>query len=105
MPPLNEYLEQASELSQEVVDAWALSVRQRNSARLTERFNDLVDKACRFRTAKEVADNYRQVGMLSGREASEERQAREEFAHAYKVYWEETGITSEAEVPLDVIIR
>jgi hypothetical protein len=59
-----------------------------NSPLLTDAFNDLLDKACRYRTAKMVADSCREVGLLSESIAAEEEETRQVFALAYKDYWE-----------------
>lgn len=59
-----------------------------NAALLTDEFKAVFDKACRYRTAKEVADNHREFNRLSERDAGEEKATRQAFAEAYKIYSE-----------------
>ncbi len=86
MPPIEEYLEHVDALAQDVVNAWGSNTQAGNA--LTGDFEALLDKACRYRTAKSVADNRREFDILSELDAAEERSTRQEFAEAYKVYWE-----------------
>jgi mevalonate kinase len=88
MPPIEEYLQRADELAQEVVNAWGVNMQAGNAASLTDEFKAVLDKACRYRNAKEVADNHRQFNMLSERDAGEETATRQAFAEAYKIFWE-----------------
>ena len=84
MPPLEDYLKRADELAQEIVNAWGVNVKAGNTALLTDEFKDVFDKACRYRTAKSVADNYRENQMSSAAITEDERTTRQAFAEAYK---------------------
>jgi hypothetical protein len=88
MPPIEEYLERADDLAQEVVNAWGVNMRACNAALFTDEFKAVFDKVCRYRDAKEVADNHRRFDMLSERDAAEETTTRQAFAEAYKIFWE-----------------
>lgn len=88
MPSIEEYLERADDLAQEVVNAWGVNMQAGNAALLTDEFKSVFDKACRYRDAKEVADNHREFSMLSERDAAEEMTTRQAFAEAYKILWE-----------------
>lgn len=88
MPSIEEYLRHADELAQEVVNGWGVNMRAGNAAFLTDEFKAVLDKACRYRNARTAADNHRQVNMLSERDAAEETATRQEFAEAYKTFWE-----------------
>ncbi len=72
MPLLEQYLEHADKLAQDVVNAWGNSVTAGNA--LTPEFNELFDKACTYRTSG-VTDN-------------QEKATRQAFAEAYKAFWE-----------------
>jgi hypothetical protein len=65
MPPLEEYLEHADDLAQQIVDTWGVNVPAGNAPLLTTRFKVLVDKACLYKNAKRLADNHRQYNVLS----------------------------------------
>jgi hypothetical protein len=88
MQPIEKYLEHADRLAQEVVNAWGINVGAGNTALLTEEFNALLDKACRYQNAKSYSDNHREFRVLSQRDISEEETTRREFAAAYKLFWE-----------------
>ena len=88
MPPLEEYLEHADELAQNVVDAWALNTEAGNSSFLTEQSKELFDKAYRYRLAKRLVDNHREHNMLSDADVAEEKAARQAFAEGYKALHE-----------------
>jgi hypothetical protein len=81
-------LEHVDELAQEVVTAWGMYMQSGISPLLTDAFNDLLDKACRYRTTKMVADSHREFGVLSESFAAEEEETRRVFAQAYKEFWE-----------------
>lgn len=82
-------LEHADELAQEVVNAWAVNVDAGNAKLLTEDFKQLFELTCRYRTSREIADNHRQFDLLSEDEATSEKETRESFVRAYKLYEEE----------------
>lgn len=88
MQPIEKYLEHVDELAQEIVNAWGVNVKAGNAALLTDEFKEVFDKACRYRTAKSVADNYRENQMSSAAVTEEERTTRLAFAEAYKRFWE-----------------
>ena len=88
MPPLEEYLEDADDLAQRVVDTWRANVPASNAPLLTTRFKDLVNKACLYKYARRLADNHREHNVLSEQDESEEKATREAFALAYKAYYE-----------------
>jgi hypothetical protein len=54
MPPLEQYLEQADKLAQDVVNAWGVNVQAGNGALLTPQFKALVDRACLYRNARKT---------------------------------------------------
>jgi len=85
MPPLETYLEHADDLAQEVVNAWGINARVGNAASLTPEFGALVDKACRYRMLRQVADNHREFNVLTEQEAAEEKTACQAFVEAYKI--------------------
>jgi hypothetical protein len=88
MTPIEGDLKHVDELAQEVVDVWGMYMQSGSSPLLSDAFNDLLDKACRYRTTKMVADSHREVGVLSESFAAEEEETRQELAQAYKDYWE-----------------
>jgi hypothetical protein len=73
----------ASLLAQDVVDAWGLAMLGGNGKALSTDFKALFDKACAYRTAKEVADNHREHGGLTEEEAEREHVTRKDFLTAY----------------------
>jgi hypothetical protein len=88
MRPIEEYLKHVDDLAQEVVNVWGMYMQSGNNPLLTDAFNDLLDKACRYRTIKIVADTHRQFGVLSKSFAAEEEETRRVFAQAYQDYRE-----------------
>jgi hypothetical protein len=86
--PIEEYVKQADTLAQDVVNAWGVNVQAGNGPVLTDEFNDLLDKACRFRTTKEIAANHREFGMLTEEEAATLQANCQMFAQAYKAFYE-----------------
>jgi hypothetical protein len=89
MRPIEEYFDKADALAQDVVNAWGVNVQAGNSGFLAADFNDLLDKACRFRTMKRLADNHREFGMLTETDAAEVVATRQAFAEAYRRFWEQ----------------
>lgn len=93
--PIEDYIEHADELAQEVVNAWGMNVRAGNAAKLTADFRRLLEAACQYRTAKQIADSWREYSSAIGRELSDpkseaaEKAMRESFAEAYKKFWDE----------------
>jgi hypothetical protein len=88
MAPLENYLEHADKLAQDVVNAWGVNMQAGNGDLLTPEFNLLLDKACRYRIMKSIAENHRESKILSERTATEEQVARLGFAETYKTFWE-----------------
>jgi hypothetical protein len=86
--PIEDYIEHADALAQDVVNAWGINVSAGNSASLTESFKALFETAAQYRTAKQVADNRREFNLLSEEEAAKEKETRETFARAYKKHWD-----------------
>jgi hypothetical protein len=81
MPPEREL--DVVVLAQDVVDAWGMAMLGGKGAALSRDFKALFDKACAYRTAKEVADNHRAHNMLTQQEEEREHRTRKEFLNAY----------------------
>ncbi len=88
MQPLEAYLEHANSLAQDVVNAWGVNVSAGNASDLTPEFKSLLDKACNYQTAKRIADNHREFGILTEGEEAELQAKRLAFAEEYKVFHE-----------------
>jgi hypothetical protein len=88
MAPIEGNLKNVDELAQEVVNVWGMYMQSGHCPLLTDAFNDLLDKACRYRTTKMVADSHREFGVLTESFSAEEEETRQVFAQAYKDYWE-----------------
>jgi len=73
----------ADAMAQDVVNAWGVNMQAGNGPFLTEEFKVLLDKACSYRDAKELADNHRQFGMLSDRDVAKLEASQREFLAAY----------------------
>jgi len=86
MPPLEEYLEQADKLAQDVVNAWA-SNKAAGKVPSPE-FDALFEKACSYRTAREIADNRREFNVLNEQDAANEKATRQAFAEPCKAFYE-----------------
>jgi hypothetical protein len=84
MRPIEDYLQQAEALAQDVVNAWGISVQAGNGELLSDEFKDVLDKACRFRTIKRLAENHREFGILAEMVAAEETTTRRAFAETYR---------------------
>ena len=72
----------ASQLAQDVVDAWGMAMLVGTGKALSADFKALFEKACAYRTAKEVADNHRDQG-LTEEEVEREQVTRKDFLKAY----------------------
>lgn len=81
---LEEYVQNADELAENVVHAWVVNAKAGNSEYLTPEFKGVFDKAFEYRQSKKIADNHRQLNLLSDDEATAEGSSREIFAAAYK---------------------
>lgn len=86
--PLEKYLERADEFAQDVVNAWGQNVQAGNGTLLSDDFKDVLEKACKYRDAKKIADNRRQFARLSEIESDAEQSTRQDFAGAYKAFRE-----------------
>jgi hypothetical protein len=73
----------ASQLAQDVVDAWGMAMLGGTGKALSADFKALFEKACAYRSAKEVADNHREHGRLTEEEAQQEQRTRAAFLKAY----------------------
>jgi hypothetical protein len=89
MTPVEKYVEDADNLARDVVNAWGVNMQAGNGDMLSREFKVLLDKACQYRTMKNIADNHRQFNVLSERTAAEEQEARLGFAETYKTFWEQ----------------
>ena len=81
---LEEYIQHADELAQEVVHAWVVNTKAGNSEYLTPEFKGVFDKAFEYRQSKKIADNHRDFNLLTDEDATAERISRGIFAAAYK---------------------
>jgi hypothetical protein len=81
---LEEYLQRADELAQEVVHAWVVNTKAGNAEYLAPEFKGLFDKAIEYRQSKKIADNHRAFNLLTEEDESTECTSREIFASAYK---------------------
>ena len=86
--PLEEYLKQADELAQGVVNAWGMFASAGHSRSFTSEFMLVFETTERYRTAKRTADNWRECGLLTEEMAFKEFESRLAFAKAYKAYRE-----------------
>ena len=87
MPTIEEYLENADELAQRVINTWGPAF----PARLSPEFDYLLDKTCKYRTAKDIADNRREFDSLPKQDEDREITSRLDFAKAYKAFYERPG--------------
>jgi hypothetical protein len=89
---LEDYIDHADDLAQEIVNAWGISVSAGNAATLTTDFKALFEIASLYRNARETADNHREFNFLNHQDAKIEKLTRESFAIAYKYYWEKYAL-------------
>jgi hypothetical protein len=89
---LEDYIEHADELAQEIVNVWGINLSAGNAATLTTDFNALFEIACQYRTARETADNHREFNLLSEQDATTVKLTRESFAIPYQHYWEKYAL-------------
>ena len=66
-----------------MVDAWGAVMQAGNGKALSADFKALFEKACAYRTAKEVADNHRDNDRLTEEDATREQTTKKEFLDAY----------------------
>jgi hypothetical protein len=88
MAHLEEYLEHADKLAQEVANAWAVETQSGDSGFLSDQFKVLFDKASLYQTARGLADNHRERNMLGKDDEAAEIATRQAFAEAYKAFYE-----------------
>ena len=81
MLPQGEF--DADQLAQDVVDAWAVAMLAGNVKNLSADYKALFEKACAYRTAKEVTDNHREHNMLTLAQEEREQRTKKEFLEAY----------------------
>jgi hypothetical protein len=91
--PLEEYLEQADKLAQGVVNLWA--ARKQGGTVQDPELDALFEKACLYRTAREIADNHRKHSVLIEHDEAEEKAARQAFAESCKAYYEKPAAKSQ----------
>jgi hypothetical protein len=94
MRRIEDYLEEADALAQEVVDRWADNLREGNAHSLGDDFKVLFDKAFEYREARIVVDSHRELNILTPTEAVNEQTSRQVFAELYKIYWENSKVAS-----------
>ena len=94
MPPIEEYLQNADRLAQDVVNAWGLNVTAGNAKLLTKEFREICDRAFSYRETKRLADNHREFGGMSEKLAADEGATRQAFAEAYKAFHEKHAAAS-----------
>jgi hypothetical protein len=94
MLPLEEYLEQADKLAQGVVNLW-MAHKQAGTVPDPE-LSILFDKACFYRTAREIADSRRQINVLSEQDLAKEKTTRQTFAESCKAYYDKPAAKAQA---------
>jgi hypothetical protein len=80
---VQEYVNKADALAQECVNVWG---RNGGNKGLSPEFLDVLEKAFKYRTARDTAENRRQFNSLSERDANNEKRTRLIFAEAYKKF-------------------
>jgi hypothetical protein len=88
MLPIEEYLENGPKLAQDIVNEWGINMHAGNGSLLSEEFLALNEYACRYITAKDLADNHRKFSGVTEEDAAHEAATRRTFAEAYKRCWE-----------------
>lgn len=88
MRPIEEYLENAPALAQDVVNDWGVNVKAGNGSLLSGEFLALNEYACRYLDARAIADNHRTFNLLTEEDAARETATRRAFGEAYKTYRE-----------------
>lgn len=86
--PIEEYVKNADELAQDVINAWG-SNWEGGKGHFTPEFKVLLDNAFPYWQTKKEADSYRECfGTVSERIATRESESRLTFARAFKAFWE-----------------
>ena len=99
MRSIEEYLENAPTLAQDIVNEWGLNVKAGNGSVLSEEFLALNEYACRYIDARAIADNHREFNSLTEEDAARETATRRTCAEAYKTYWERVSGQAETATP------
>jgi hypothetical protein len=86
--PIEEYVEHADELAQEVVNFWGMTVKDGDGATLAEDFMAVFEKACEYRNAKKIADNHRRANILTEPVEAEVGATGLSFAQRIKIFKE-----------------
>ncbi len=86
--PIEEYVEHADTLAQDMVNAWGINMQAGNGPVLSEEFKEVFEMTCEFRTAKRVADNWRRAGMPTEAVDAIVQVKRQVFAQAFKTFHE-----------------
>lgn len=86
MRPLEEYIEHADELAQNVVTAWDNNVEAGNAANFSPAFKRLMERAWIYREAKKRADNHREFDCFTKEDATWVAQTREAFTREYRSF-------------------
>ena len=86
--PLEDYVQHAPELAQDVINAWGSNTRAGNAGSLTPEFKALLEKTFAYWDAKKIAENHRENNVLTEQLAHEESVRREAFAMEYKRFHE-----------------
>jgi hypothetical protein len=91
MPPVEGYIKKAPELLQMVLNEYAKWAVTGHIADMPAKLRTLSEKAFRYRSAKMVGDNRRELNLpRTEQEADEETTSRKEFAIAFKEHDEIT---------------
>jgi hypothetical protein len=88
VPAIEEYLESAPKLAQDIVNEWGFHTQAGNANFLPPAFLHIFEKACRYRQVKENGDFYRSRNSLSVADAQAEEAARRTFIEAYRPWAE-----------------
>lgn len=88
MRPIEDYLEEADAIAQEVMDIWANNLQEGNAQSLGEDFKVLFDKAFEYRQTMLIVESHRELQILAPTEAVNEQIARRAFVEVYKSYWD-----------------
>jgi DNA-binding SARP family transcriptional activator len=99
MPAIEEYLENAPKLAQDIVNEWGINMQAGNGSLLSEEFLALNECACRYIAAQDLADNHRKFSGLTEEDTARESATRRTFAEAYKRYWERVSGQADTATP------
>lgn len=88
MASIEDYLEQADELAQDILYAWQFNVSAGDPHRTPGEFEDVLDKARRYIEAKRVAEDRRRFNFLTVPDSIAEADAHRAFAEACKAFYE-----------------